>query len=104
MIPIEGLTPLGRRKLSELVGDLDRELQIAGTLVSAYGKRSQAERVATALAAVGALQKKGSVEVYTLSSAMITDDIANGRSPSRTVEEIVAEAQSQVAEAAVPAV
>ena len=60
--------------------------------------------VATALAAVGALQKKGSVEVYTLSSAMITDDIANGRSPSRTVEEIVAEAQSQVEEAAVPVV
>ena len=95
MIPVEGLTPLGRRKLSELVGVLDRELPIAGTLGSALGKRSQAERVAAALTSVGALQKKGSVDVFTISSAMITDDIASGRTPSRSVSEIVAEAEAQ---------
>jgi hypothetical protein len=100
MIPIEGLTPLGRRKLSELVGDLDRELQIAGTLVSNHGKQSQAERVAAALTSVGALQKKGSVEVFTISSAMISDDIASGRAPGRSVSAIVAEAEAQAQAAA----
>jgi len=102
MIPIEGLTPLGRRKLSELVGDLDRELQIAGSLVSNHGKAAQAERVAAALTSVGALQKKGSVELFTISSSMIAEDIANGRTPGRSVSEIVAEAETTVA-AATPA-
>lgn len=99
MIPIEGLTPLGRRKLTALLGDLDRELQIAGSLVSNHGKASQAERVAVALANVGALQKKGPVDVFTISSSMITDDIASGRTPGRSVSEIVAEAETKVATA-----
>ncbi len=99
MIPTESLTPTGRKKLNELVADLDRELQIAGSLVSAHGKRSQAERVETALSSVAALQKKGQTDVFTISSAMVNDDIASGRTPSRSISEIVEAASQQSASA-----
>ncbi len=103
MIPTEGMTPTGRKKLTELIADLDRELQIAGSLVSAHGKRSQAERVETALREVAALQKKGRTDVFTISSAMIEEDISGGRTPSRSIAEIVEAAELQVAGAAVSA-
>lgn len=103
MIFTEGLTPTGRKKLDELVADLDRELQIAGSLVSAHGKRSQAERVETALNNVAALQKKVRSDVFAITSAMITEDIATGRTPSRSVSEIVAAAEEQSLTAAAAA-
>ena len=103
MIPIEGLTPLGRKKLNELLADLDRELQLAGSLVSARGKLAQSERVASTLQSVALLQKKGRTDVFTISSAMVTDDIHAGRTPSRTINDIVHIAEQQTTEATAPA-
>jgi hypothetical protein len=103
MIPTEGMTPTGRKKLTELIADLDRELQIAGSLVSAYGKRAQAERVDTALREVAALQKKGRTDIFTISCAMVDEDIASGRTPSRSIAEIVEAAELQVTGSAVGA-
>jgi len=101
MIPTEGMTPTGRKKLDELVADLDRELQIAGSLVSAHGKRAQAERVEAALKNVAALQKKGRLDLFTISSEMVTADISSGRTPCRSISEIVEAAERQSAEAPV---
>lgn len=99
MIPTDALTPTGRKKLTEFVADLDRELQIAGSLVSAHGKRSQAERVEAALTGVSALQKKGQSPAFTISAAMVNDDIATGRTPHRSISEIVEAAEQQSANA-----
>ena len=94
MIPTEGMTPTGRKKLTEFVSDLDRELAMAGQLVSTQGKLSQSIRVETALNGVAALNKKKDASaVFDIASRMINDDIREGRVPARTTSEIVAEAE-----------